>query len=136
MALTVVMETAVGNFSIWKMGEGYHFCGFQAKRESKKGKSLLSFLSGCVSLSWTVLFKRKNVTSYIKLCLSLLVIQDRKGDVTANEVADYDGIVVRLRGDGRTYTLNVQTKGIRDDDIHQSFFHTRGGPYWEIVRVR
>ena len=53
-----------------------------------------------------------------------------------NEVADYDGIAVRLRGDGRTYTLNVQTKGIRDDDIHQSFFHTRGGPYWEIVRVR
>ncbi|XP_020627730.1 complex I intermediate-associated protein 30, mitochondrial-like [Orbicella faveolata] len=61
--------------------------------------------------------------------------RDRKGDVTANEVADYDGIVVRLRGDGRTYTLNVQTKGIRDDDIHQSFFHTRGGPYWEIVRL-
>ena len=54
----------------------------------------------------------------------------------ANEIADYDGIVVRLRGDGRTYTLNVQTKSIRDDDIHQSFFHTRGGPYWEIVRVR
>lgn len=54
----------------------------------------------------------------------------------ANEIADYDGIVVRLRGDGRTYTLNVQTKSVRDDDIHQSFFHTRGGPYWEIVRVR
>ena len=73
----------------------------------------------------------------LKLCLSFFFVnQDRRGDVMANEVADYDGIVVRLRGDGRTYTLNVQTKGIRDDDIHQSFFHTRGGPYWEIVRVR
>jgi len=80
--------------------------------------------------------KKIFVIHQLKSCLSLYVVQDRKGDVTANEVADYDGIVVRLRGDGRTYTLNVQTKGIRDDDIHQSFFHTRGGPYWEIVRVR
>lgn len=61
--------------------------------------------------------------------------RDWKGDVTANDVTDYDGIVMRVRGDGRTYALNVQTQSIRDDDIHQSFFHTRGGPLWETVKV-
>lgn len=98
--------------------------------------AIVSFLWDSTSLIWTVLLKKTVVIHQLQSCLSLSVVQDRKGDVTANEVADYDGIVVRLRGDGRTYTLNVQTKGIRDDDIHQSFFHTRGGPYWEIVRVR
>ncbi|KAJ7379899.1 Complex I intermediate-associated protein 30, mitochondrial [Desmophyllum pertusum] len=60
---------------------------------------------------------------------------DWKGDVEANDITDYDGIVMRVRGDGRTYALNVQTKSVRDDDIHQSFFHTRGGPLWDIVKV-
>lgn len=71
-----------------------------------------------------------------KKFLCLLVIQDWKGDVEANDITDYDGIVMRVRGDGRTYALNVQTKSVRDDDIHQSFFHTRGGPLWDIVKVK
>lgn len=85
--------------------------------------------------------ERRNI--YIYVCVEtlltrnyLVILQDWKGDVTANDVTDYDGIVMRVRGDGRTYALNVQTQSIRDDDIHQSFFHTRGGPLWETVKVQ
>lgn len=81
--------------------------------------------------------KAKNI--YVQTLLTgnnLVTLQDWKGDVTANDVTDYDGIVMRVRGDGRTYALNVQTQSIRDDDIHQSFFHTRGGPLWETVKVQ
>ena len=57
------------------------------------------------------------------------------GDVLTNDIADFDGIQMKLRGDGRTYAFNIQTQSIREDDIHQTFIHTRGGPLWEIVRV-
>lgn len=53
----------------------------------------------------------------------------------SNEISDFDGIQMRIRGDGRTYAFNVQPQSIREDDIHQTFIHTRGGPLWEIVRV-
>ena len=69
-------------------------------------------------------------------CLSVLLIcQDWMGDVLTNDIADFDGIQMKLRGDGRTYAFNVQTQSIREDDVHQTFIHTRGGPLWEIVRV-
>ena len=53
----------------------------------------------------------------------------------SNEISDFDGIQMRIRGDGRTYAFNIQPQTIREDDIHQTFIHTRGGPLWEIVRV-
>ena len=69
-------------------------------------------------------------------CLSLfLICQDWMGDVLTNDIADFDGIQMKIRGDGRTYAFNVQTQSIREDDVHQTFIHTRGGPLWEIVRV-
>ena len=42
---------------------------------------------------------------------------------------------MKIRGDGRTYALNIQPESIRNDDLHQAFMYTRGGPFWEIVRV-
>ena len=57
------------------------------------------------------------------------------GDVVSNDISDFDGIQMKIRGDGRTYAFNVQPQSIREDDIHQTFIHTRGGPLWEIVRV-
>ncbi|XP_074631579.1 complex I intermediate-associated protein 30, mitochondrial-like [Acropora palmata] len=60
---------------------------------------------------------------------------DWMGDVVTNDISDFDGIQMRLRGDGRTYAFNIQTHSIREDDIHQTFIHTRGGPLWEIVRI-
>ena len=69
-------------------------------------------------------------------CLNFfLICQDWMGDVLTNDIADFDGIQMKLRGDGRTYAFNVQTQSIREDDVHQTFIHTRGGPLWEIVRV-
>ena len=78
-------------------------------------------------------------TIYVsKLCGCLrffLICQDWMGDVLTNDIADFDGIQMKIRGDGRTYAFNVQTQSIREDDVHQTFIHTRGGPLWEIVRV-
>ena len=51
------------------------------------------------------------------------------------ETSDFDGIEMKIRGDGRTYALNIQPESIRTDDLHQAFMYTRGGPFWEIIRV-
>jgi NADH dehydrogenase [ubiquinone] 1 alpha subcomplex assembly factor 1 len=40
----------------------------------------------------------------------------------------FSGLAVRLRGDGRTYIWNIQTDGLRDDDLYQCFMYTCGGP--------
>ena len=62
--------------------------------------------------------------------------QDWKGKVIPYETSDFDGLEMRIRGDGRTYTVNVQPDSVRTDDLHQTFIYTRGGPYWETIRVR
>ncbi|XP_071649718.1 complex I intermediate-associated protein 30, mitochondrial [Temnothorax longispinosus] len=51
---------------------------------------------------------------------------------------EYTHIVLRVRGDGRCYVLNINTRGIFDltwNDVYHYVFHTRGGPYWQYVRV-
>ncbi|KAL0118184.1 hypothetical protein PUN28_009092 [Cardiocondyla obscurior] len=50
----------------------------------------------------------------------------------------YTHLVLHIRGDGRCYTLNIATKGIFDltwQDMYHYPLHTRGGPYWQHVRV-
>ncbi len=47
----------------------------------------------------------------------------------------YNALELTLRGDGRTYILNVQTDGMQPEDMYQAFVYTRGGPSWQIVRV-
>eukprot|EP00794_Sanderia_malayensis_P020622 gene20622-22657_t len=47
----------------------------------------------------------------------------------------FDTFEIRLRGDGRTYFFNVHPEGYQLDDLYQAFICTRGGPYWEIVRI-
>lgn len=42
---------------------------------------------------------------------------------------------LRLRGDGRTYTVNIQPPGYNTDDMYQAFIYTRGGPLWEVITV-
>ncbi|XP_061167852.1 complex I intermediate-associated protein 30, mitochondrial-like [Saccostrea echinata] len=60
--------------------------------------------------------------------------------------SDFTHIVIRMRGDGRAYGLGLQTNykrtGVVDftmgltanDQYHYPMF-TRGGPYWQIVKI-
>ncbi|XP_011496623.1 PREDICTED: probable complex I intermediate-associated protein 30, mitochondrial [Ceratosolen solmsi marchali] len=50
----------------------------------------------------------------------------------------YNHLVLHLRGDGRIYTINLHMERTFDMcmyDIYQYFIWTRGGPYWQHVRI-
>lgn len=50
----------------------------------------------------------------------------------------YNMLVMKVRGDGRSYFLNISTKGYFDiswNDTYHYVLYTRGGPYWQITRV-
>ena len=50
----------------------------------------------------------------------------------------YTDFVMRVRGDGRTYTMNVHAPGEYDltwHDVWHYPLYTRGGPYWQYVRI-
>ncbi|XP_014245839.1 complex I intermediate-associated protein 30, mitochondrial [Cimex lectularius] len=50
----------------------------------------------------------------------------------------YNHLVLRVRGDGRSYMLNISTCGIFDqmwNDVYHYILFTRGGPYWQIVKI-
>jgi len=45
---------------------------------------------------------------------------------------------MRVRGDGRSYVLNISTTGYYDitwNDVYHYVLYTRGGPYWQFVKV-
>ncbi|XP_073984676.1 complex I intermediate-associated protein 30 [Rhodnius prolixus] len=50
----------------------------------------------------------------------------------------YTHLVIKCRGDGRSYMLNIATSGYFDqlwNDIYHYVLYTRGGPYWQITKV-
>lgn len=50
----------------------------------------------------------------------------------------YNTIVLKVRGDGRSYLLNISCEGYYDitwNDIYHYALYTRGGPYWQIAKV-
>lgn len=52
---------------------------------------------------------------------------------------DYNTLEIRLRGDGRSYMLNISCSGYFDVMWHDVFaypLYTRGGPHWQLTRVR
>ncbi|KAF5280870.1 hypothetical protein FQR65_LT03019 [Abscondita terminalis] len=50
----------------------------------------------------------------------------------------YNMLVLKVRGDGRSYMLNISTKGFFDitwNDTYNYVLYTRGGPYWQVSKI-
>ncbi|KAI4482196.1 hypothetical protein M0802_013747 [Mischocyttarus mexicanus] len=50
----------------------------------------------------------------------------------------YNHLVMRVRGDGRIYMINIGNKGFFDihwNDLYNYVLCTRGGPYWQFVKI-
>jgi len=50
----------------------------------------------------------------------------------------YNQLVMKIRGDGRSYLLNISTRGYFDiswNDVYHYVLFTRGGPYWQIAKI-
>lgn len=51
----------------------------------------------------------------------------------------YTTLVLKVRGDGRSYLINLSTEGYFDimwNDIYHYVLYTRGGPHWQICKVK
>lgn len=54
------------------------------------------------------------------------------------EWSPYNMLVMKVRGDGRSYMLNITTKGRFDltwNDTYHYVLYTRGGPYWQVSKI-
>lgn len=52
---------------------------------------------------------------------------------------NFNTLHLRVRGDGRPWMINIGTETYYShmkDDIYSYFLYTRGGPYWQDVKVR
>lgn len=71
-------------------------------------------------------------------CYCFVFIQKSFKRKTSYEWSQYTHVVLKVRGDGRQYLVNLSTEGIYDlnwFNLYSYPLYTRGGPYWQITKV-
>nr|XP_060616678.1 complex I intermediate-associated protein 30, mitochondrial [Anolis sagrei ordinatus]XP_060616685.1 complex I intermediate-associated protein 30, mitochondrial [Anolis sagrei ordinatus]XP_060616692.1 complex I intermediate-associated protein 30, mitochondrial [Anolis sagrei ordinatus] len=64
-----------------------------------------------------------------------LVAFDRKNPY---DWSNFNSLHLRIRGDGRPWMINIYTDPYfshQKDDLYSYFMFTRGGPYWEEIKI-
>ncbi|KAL7889235.1 hypothetical protein AOLI_G00014930 [Acnodon oligacanthus] len=52
--------------------------------------------------------------------------------------SSFNTLVLRIRGDGRPWMVNISAETFfshQRDDIYSYFLYTRGGPYWQDIKI-
>ncbi|XP_010578381.1 PREDICTED: complex I intermediate-associated protein 30, mitochondrial [Haliaeetus leucocephalus] len=52
--------------------------------------------------------------------------------------SNFNSLYLRVRGDGRPWMVNIYTDPYfshQKDDLYSYFMFTRGGPYWEEIKI-
>lgn len=82
---------------------------------------------------------RDGETRYSGYCTmrskQLLASLDRKKH---HDWSSFNTLHLRVRGDGRPWMINIATENYfshQKDDIYNYFLYTRGGPYWQDVKI-
>ncbi|KAG7509717.1 hypothetical protein JOB18_002864 [Solea senegalensis] len=109
--------------------------GGQSEVYLKLGKNNTCFLYGTLSSTPP----RDGETRYSGYCTmrskQLLASFDRKKH---HDWTSFNCLHLRVRGDGRPWMINIAGENYfsyRKDDIYNYFLHTRGGPYWQDVKI-
>ncbi|XP_060938527.1 complex I intermediate-associated protein 30, mitochondrial [Limanda limanda] len=112
-----------------------HEIGGQSEAHLKLGKNNTCFLYG--NLSSTP--PRDGETRYSGYCTMRskqpLFSFDRKKH---HDWSSFNTLHLRVRGDGRPWMINIATETYfshQRDDIYSYFLYTRGGPYWQDVKI-
>lgn len=69
------------------------------------------------------------------LCFLFQASFDRKKHF---DWSSFNTLHLRVRGDGRPWMINIATETYfshQKDDIYSYFLYTRGGPYWQDIKV-
>ncbi|GCC21292.1 hypothetical protein chiPu_0019759, partial [Chiloscyllium punctatum] len=55
-----------------------------------------------------------------------------------HDLTNFNTLHIRLRGDGRPWMVNISSEmyfSHQKDDLYSYFLFTRGGPYWQDVKI-
>lgn len=89
----------------------------------------------CIFHGWLTAFPAALTVNLQTFCLSQASF-DRK---RYYDWTNFNTLHLRVRGDGRPWMINIGTETYYShmkDDIYSYFLYTRGGPYWQDVKVR
>lgn len=60
------------------------------------------------------------------------------GRTLHSDWSNFNTLHLRIRGDGRPWMVNIQSEtyfSLQWDDLYHYFIYTRGGPYWQDVKI-